>query len=737
MDAETMEPLIGVHVKLADIDQGGVTDITGTYSIERVAVGSYTLVFSYIGYETLAKTDVIVKSQRITFTDARLTPSVLEGETIVVESGYFAEVEDQPTSVVKFSHEEVRRAPGSAGDVSRILYGLPAVAKVSDTRNSLIVRGGGPIENGFYIDNIEIPNINHFPEQGSSGGPIGIINVDFIEDVAFHTGGFSAQYGDRLSSIMDMRFRKGNREEFDAQLDMSLVGLGGIAEGGLGDHGSWMMSLRRSYLDLIVQAIEGDNTYVPEYGDLQGKVFFEAGPRHHFTVLGVSSIDESSITGEEAIESEESIYTDFNFRTHTAGINWMYLWGKRGFSETSVAWTTGVYDYRGFETRELVRTGEQSLLFDMNPRETEYKLRNVTRYRFAKNVSAEVGLDLKYIVADYDNFYGAYNDELGQATEAFYVQDRIEETKAGAFATMTISPGQRLSIMPGIRVDRFSYNGNTNLSPRLSLRYQVNADLAINAAAGVFHQFLPLPLLAQNETSKDLRDPVAYHLVVGIRHMLSDDTQLVLEAYAKEYDHFPLDPLQPQLFIIDQVVDTGVYLNNNPLVDTGKARTRGIELMVQKKLARNVYGLLSGAYFRSSYRDYDGIWRDREFDNRFTFQAEGGYKPSNKWEFSARWLYAGGRPYTPFDQAASRAAIRGVLDAGRINADRLPAYHSLNVRFDRRFHYRRSNLILYVSVWNAYNRNNIGGYYWNEVTNEQETLEQWALIPIFGLEFEF
>ena len=210
-----------------------------------------------------------------------------------------------------------------------------------------------------------------------------------------------------------------------------------------------------------------------------------------------------------------------------------------------------------------------------------------------------------------------------------------------------------------------------------------------------------------------------------------------IEAYIKSYDDFPLDPEQPQLFIIDQVVSTDIYVNSNRFDARGKAYTRGVEIMLQKKLANNVYGLVSWSYFRSKYRDLEGTWRNRAFDNRFTFQAEGGYKPNNKWEFSARWLFAGGRPYTPFDPIASAEAIRGVLDVNQIHGSRLPDYHSLNVRFDRRFHYRRSNLIFYLSIWNTYGRKNISAYNWNEVTNSQEALEQWGMLPIFGLEFEF
>ena len=738
MDAETREPLAGANVMLRGTTRGAATDLTGLFIIEDILVGSYTLDFSYIGYDSYAKSDVIVKSQRTAYVEVALDPTAVGAEGIVVESGYFNETEDQPNSIISFSHEEIRRVPGSAGDVSRIIYGLPSVAKVSDTKNSLIVRGGGPTENGFYVDNIEIPNINHFPEQGSSGGPIGMLNVDFIQDVDFYSGGFNTSFGDRMSSIMDIRFRKGNQEEFDAQLDMSFAGFGAVGEGRLGNKGSWLISARRSFLDLIVKAIDEDETSIPQYGDVQAKLFFNLSPKHQLSILNVSALDKISLSGEDAIANQENLYTDFEYSTITTGANWLYLWGKNGHSETSISHTIGQYDFQGFQTRSLLLDSpEPGLLFDLRPKEQVYKLRNRNYYRFGQSLSAEFGVEVKHITTDYNNFYGAYNDELGNATAAYRVDDDIEATKTAGFLSFKFQPNPRVTLTPGVRINHFSYNDELSFDPRLSARYQVSSTLAITGAAGIFHQQLPLPLVAQNESNKNLKTPVSYHLIIGLEKLLAEDTRLSLEAYTKLYEDFPLDSIQPELFIIDQVVSLDVFVNSNPLVSQGKAKTRGIEFMLQKKLAKRFYGLVSAAYFRSSYRDLNQTWRDRSFDNRFTFQLEGGYKPSNKWEFSGRWLLAGGRPYTPFDVDASTTARRGVLDVNQINAERLPSYHSLNVRFDRRFHYRNSNLIFYLSIWNVYGRTNVAALNWNEVLNEQEELEQWGMLPIFGLEFEF
>ena len=207
LDGETMTPLRGANVILVNTPLGAVTDAQGKFTITRVPVGSYTVRFSYTGFESLNRTDVIVRPERITFLQAELEMSTIEMESVIITGGYFAEVRDQPTSLVNFSAEEIRRAPGSIGDVSRVVRALPSIAKVDDETNMLMVRGGGPTENIFFIDNIEMPNINHFPIQGTSGGVISLVNVDLIKDVNFYSGGFGAAYGGGLSSVMDLSLR--------------------------------------------------------------------------------------------------------------------------------------------------------------------------------------------------------------------------------------------------------------------------------------------------------------------------------------------------------------------------------------------------------------------------------------------------------------------------------------------------------------------------------------------------
>ncbi|MGE5500050.1 MAG: carboxypeptidase-like regulatory domain-containing protein, partial [Syntrophothermus sp.] len=223
--------LTGITVLVKNSKLGAVTDEEGNYAILCVPAGSFVLEFRSVGYISRYLSDIQVKPGRISFADCGLQETAVEAGSVVVNGGYFQSNAIAGKGLVNFNSEEIRRSPGSMGDASRILMALPSVSKVSDDNNDLIVRGGSPSENGFYVDGIPVPNINHFPSIGSTGGPIGILNVDFIEGFDFHTSGFPSEYGDRLSSIIDIRFREGNREKVDVQADLNWAGFGAGAEG--------------------------------------------------------------------------------------------------------------------------------------------------------------------------------------------------------------------------------------------------------------------------------------------------------------------------------------------------------------------------------------------------------------------------------------------------------------------------------------------------------------------------
>ncbi len=731
IDFETKQPLIGVNVLIPELKTGCSTDLNGEYSLPKIKNGSYTIHYSYIGYEKVMNPDVIVRSQRITYVNIEMKPSAINMNAVDVTAGYFNQTETQPISATAFSFEEIRRAPGAGGDVSRIIFGLPSLAKINDTKNSLIVRGGSPVENGFYIDNIEIPNINHFPVQGSTEGPIGIINVDLIDNVNFYSGGFSSIYGDKLSSIMEMKFREGDRTSINTQLDMSMQGFGGVIEGPLGNgKGSFVLSARRSYLDLILDLMN-EKVGMPLYGDVQGKIVYDLSPNNKLTFINVFSADNQLMNQDDAKENKNYVYTDYKYYSNTAGINWQYLWGKSGYSNTSFAHTYSKTNGKFYQTRD------GKLLLDNNSSEQEFKFRNSNHWIVNNGLKFEFGFDIKNTLNNYNHFYNEYQDLLGQKTPSLVMNSKLNTFKAGVFANMNLEVLPNLTFVPGVRADYYEYNKTTNVSPRLSLTYALDELTSLTASFGMFYQNIPFVIAAQNDNFKNLKNPKSYQYILGFNHLLTESTKLTVEVYNKDYFDFPMDPSQPNHFLFDQAVTENLFLVHSSLLSGGEANSKGIEITLQKKLAKDFYGLIAGSYSKATYKGLDNVWRDRVYDNRFNFAVEGGYKPNNDWEFSLRWLYAGGAPFTPFDEAASRASFKGVLDETKVNSQRLPDFHSLNIRADKRFHFEKTTMIIYLSIWNAYARENIAAYSWNEIDNQPDKEKMWGLLPVFGIEYEF
>ncbi len=730
VDVDTEHPLLGVSVQLHGTQRGAVTDAEGRFEIKDVPIGTIALQFSFMGYTSVTRTDIVIRPGRTATVIVGLTVTYLRGNDLEVSAGYFSELDNKPVSTINFSGEEIRRAPGTAGDVSRIVSSLPSIAKVNDQLNSLVVRGGSPSENAFYIDNILIPNINHYPLQGSTGGPIGLINVDFIQEVDFSAGGFNASYGDYLSSVMELSFREGNREESAFQVDFHLAGAGLIAEGPLGSgRGSWMISFRKSILDFIADAV--DAGFAPSYSDYQGKVTYDLSSRHKLSLLGIAGVDYVEFGQDRSYDDGGAFYGETDGHEFVAGLNWEYSWGADGYSSTSLS-------YLGTRYGNLYyAAGSDQVTFDENTRESKIQLRNTNVLRFNKSLSAEFGAEGCYLIGDYHYFETNYINQYGKWIPSLTVSTTVETPRLAGFASLKFHLIDRIEMTIGGRFSYYKYSGRSHLAPRASLEYHLNQRSRIIAAIGIYHQPLPMFLRVLRDEFRQLKDLQSYHYVLGFNHILWDDTRLSLEAYFKDYFNFPLDPKQPGGFALDDMNYYGYRRNFESLFDDGRARSYGIELIIQKRLVRGIYGLVSASFSRSEYRAGDGLWRNRVYDNGMIFGIEGGYKPNHNWELALRWIYAGGAPYTPFNLQHSREFNEGIYDLDQINELRQPDYHSLNLRVDRRYYFSGSNLGIYLSVWNAYNRKNVAFYYWNKVTGGQDTMYQWTVLPLIGIEYEF
>ncbi len=727
IDMDTKSSLYGATISLAGTVTGAISDMDGNYEIKNVPIGNHVLNITYVGYESIKISDVIVRPARITFADAELKVNAANLNEVTVTSGYFKKRE-QPMSVVAFGYEEVRRAPGALGDVSRIIMNLPSVAKVDDQTNLIVVRGGSPIENAIYIDNFEVPNINHYPMLGTSNGPMGMLNVDLLKEVNFSSGGFSSLYGDKLSSVMNIYIREGNRDEFDMQLNLDFGGYGGVIEGPISDKGSYLVSIRQSYLDLLTDILKMDAA--PRYADYQIKLAYDLSASQKLTLFGMFGNDHITSDKKKAIDNKQIFFGSDDNYENTLGLNLFSLWSKEAYSNFSISGNLIRYGNIYYET------GNGELLMKNKTDENILKFRNQNRINLSEMIKLDLGIDYKHSIDKFDNYYASYTDAEGSATDALIMKKDLSVNKVGLFVNSEIFPVKDLKLIFGLRADYNSLTKRTFISPRSAIEYSIDDLSSITGSFGIYKQNLPAMLLAQNKDFLKLNDPAAIHYILGYNRMLTEDTKFTTELYYKDYNNFPIDPMQPDMFMIDEIqYRYGFFFNHPELVDNGKARSYGIEFILQKKLAADIYGLASFTYFKTEYKS-NGKWMERVFNNEYILSLEGGYKPNEEWEFSGRWILAGGRPYTPFDIPKSTEMNRAVLDASKLNSEKLSPYHSLNIRADKRFHFGGSNLVVFLNIYNVYDRKNVSSYFWNQDKNEQDVIYQWGILPIFGFEYE-
>ncbi len=713
----TKAPVVGATVAIESLKKGAVSNAQGEFSIAGLPVGPYTVRISSVGYEIMIEPDVIIRSNRVTFLEKELAEKATQTDELTVYGGYYRSAAITPVSTVEMNAEELRRAPGSAGDINRALYALPGVVQIDDEANDLIVRGGAPFENGFYIDNIFTPNINHFPQEGASGGNIAMLNIDFVRNVTLSAGGFDASYGNRLSSIVDIRLREGSLDSYDGQIDFNMTGFGGSIEGPVGD-GSFLFSAKHSYFDLITGIL--DLGVSPQFYDVQGKVDYRLSNAHTLTLLDVFGRSEFNRPQDRSVELEERTYGAEKYTQNTAGVNWRALW-QGGYSNT--AFSYAVID----ASNEWFLTDNGMLADRRSYTDKFYTLRNTSTFQLGTESSLDIGGEWQF-----RRLSGAGASGGGE------LRASVENTTGGLFASLNHTLWEQLTLQLGVRAAYFSDPGKMYFEPRARIVYAPSDVLSFHAAYALLHQAAPPFLLVQDPANRALGVPQAEHVIAGFNYLFSDDTRLTVEGYTKEYSSFPLSPVAPILFVVDDVAgDDSEYGYYGGLVSEGVAYTRGVELLLQKKFADEFYGMMSASYFRSRYRDLTGAWRNRLYDNQYVFALSAGWKPNDEWEMSFRWVYAGGKAYTPIDVEQSREQGQTVRDLSRIMDDHYPAYHSLNFRVDRRFYFMDTSLIVYLNLLNAYNRENVRSYYWDAGRQEIRANTMLPLVPIIGVEYEF
>jgi len=701
------------NVIIQNTTTGGTTDIDGYYKIENLEPGLYNLQATYIGYKTRTIFEIQVSNSRAAVVDIEMEEDAEELETVVVRASPFSKSEESPVSLRSISANEIQRNPGGNRDISKAIQSLPGVATTASFRNDILIRGGSPAENSFYIDGIEIPVINHFATQGASGGPNGMINVDFIKDVDFYAGAFPVNRGGALSSVFDFKYAEGNPDGLQARFTLGSSDAGITLDGPIGDKTNYIVSVRRSYLQFLFAAI--GLPFLPTYTDYQYKIKHRFNDKNHLTIFQIGAFDDF-VLNLDANETESQRYLLENLPVNE---QWNYTFGMKytHFSENSYTnfivsrsmLRNSIYKYANNDD-----SSEDNLLFDLDSDEEENKLRveNISRVKGFKFL-----LGGSYEFAQYSNSTFSQRPVGGEVFIAEY-DTTLNLNRWGFFAQASKKfIGERLILSAGIRADGADYSDETRnmfkqLSPRVSASFIVNERFNINLNSGMYYQLPPYTILGYVENNQfvNKENGVKYmrniHYVGGLEWNTRSNTRITLEGFLKKYDQYPF-LLNDSISFANLGGDFGI-IGDEAVTSISEGQTYGIELLAQQKLFKGFYGIVAYTLSWSEFKDKNGVFTPTAWDSRHIINLTAGYRFGKNWEVGAKWRYATGTPYTPYDEATSLLqstwdiAPNGVLDYDRLNSERIPAIHTLDVRIDKRFFLKKVNLQFYIDAQNVY-----------------------------------
>lgn len=709
IDKSTRQPLEFVNVLVVGLGIGASTDANGNFLITQVPPGIYRLQASFLGYKTELTPEYRVN---------HVTPYVqieLEEENaslneVVVTASPFQKVPESPVSLRVIGLQEIEKAPGANRDISKVVQNYPGVAfSPIGYRNDLIVRGGGPSENRFYLDGVEIPNINHFCTQGASGGPVGLIDADLIRSVKFYSGAFPADKGNALSSVLDFSLRDGDmeRNSLKATLGASEVSLS--SNGHIGNKTSYLVSVRQSYLQALFKIL--GLPFLPAYTDASFKIKTRFDSHNELTLLGLGGIDRMKlnlgIEGEDA-EYMLSYLPEINQETYTVGGVYRH-YSQRHVQ--SIVLSQSYLNNRNVKYRDNDESSEENLTLRLGSIEQETKLRmeNTSSWSVWK---VKAGFDLNYSRYKSNEYRKVFTNAL---REYDYHTD-LSLWRWGMFASVDYAaPDKSFTASMGVRTDGNNYSDKMKelwrqLSPRLSVSYRLIEGLTLSGHVGLYYQLPSYTALGfKGEEGEYVNRHLDYISVsqesLGLSWTPNENMELSVEGFYKLYGHMPFS-LSDQIPLSCKGNDYGT-IGNEALSSEAKGRSYGVELMFKWLLTQKLNLSSSLTIFKSEFKDGEqGSYVPSAWDNRFILNMSGTYNFPKHWSLGAKVSCIGGSPYTPYDVEKSSLVEawnvqgRAYYDYSRYNQERLPVFGQLDVRVDKTFYLKKCMLGFYLDIQN-------------------------------------
>lgn len=719
-DKNTQEELVGAAIQFIGVDTlAVVTNEDGVFSV-KMPVGRYNLKTSYIGYAPYEQYNLNVGSGNALLLQIELDSKSQELQEVVISAGRSVRATDMitPLATQRLTSEEIKVNPGGNFDVSKVIQVLPGVAGgTTPNRNDIIVRGGGPSENVYYLDGIEIPVLNHFQTQGASGGATGILNVSFIQDVQLTSSAFNSRYDNALASTIVVKQRNGNPDKLSGNIRLSGSEFATMFEGPLSKKTTFMVSARRSYLQFLFKLL--DLPIRPDYYDFQYKINSKINSKTELTFIGLGAIDNFKL----AASKNSDANNEYINRANPLIKQWNYTVGatlKRLINDGyfTIALSRNMF-FNGADRYENNALRQGNKLFSLNSHEIENKLR-LDMNKYIDGWKYSYGIDGQYVKYDADLFNTIKNeqkDTMGNVIVpaiSFSSKSAIDFYKLGFHGQVAkYFFDDKFLVSGGARADMNTFtktglNPLRTISPRIAFSYIFNNQWNISTSVGSYYKlpvYTMLGFVDNNGTlsNKDLKYTNAIHYTIGTEFVPKNDLRFTFEAFYKDYRNYPVSLTTGISYAnigTDYSAVGGDYYTSNR-----KGRVYGIEAYAQQKLIKNLFYVVSATLYKSEFSGSDGEFRPSTWDYGFIVSTTFGYKFKKNWDIGLKYRIAGGQPYTPFDIPTSTAMYltngTGVYDYSQINSKRLPVFSQLDLRIDKRFNFKKVSLDFFVDFQNV------------------------------------
>ncbi len=710
IDLSGRQPIEFINVMIIGLNKGGVTNDKGEFTIDQVPPGIYRLQASAIGYKTVTTPEYILSTKDLHI-DIELEENLTELEGVTVTASPFRSNVESPVSLHIIGLQEIEKSPGANRDISRIVQSYPGVGfSPIGYRNDLIVRGGSPSENRFYLDGVEIPTINHFSTQGASGGPVGILNADLIREVNFYTGAFPANKGNALSSILDFKLRDGDMERNSLKATLGASEISLASNGHLGRKTSYVVSVRRSYLQFLFDAL--GLPFLPTFTDAQFKLKTRFNPYNELTVLGIGSIDQMKLNTKADNEDNEYILSylpKIEQETFTLGAVYRHYAGPH---VQSVVVSHSYMNNKNTKYLENNESDPDNLMLRLRSSEQNTQLR-VENSSAIRNLKITMGASLDYSQYSNTTFQKRYTNQLQTSN---YDTD-LGVMRWGFSGTLNYtSEDERFTASLGVRADANNYSAamkdlTDQLSPRLSLSYQLSEHWSLSGNAGLYYQMPPYTALGfkNNKDRYENKYTLRYMQVsqgsVGVSWRKGNTFEASIEGFYKDYDKIPFS-IADGIPLACKGNDYGV-IGNEQLTSTAQGRSYGAEILFKWLIAKKLNLASSLTLFKSEYRNHkESQYVASAWDNRFIFNVRGTYNLPRNWSVGLKISSIGGAPYTSYDEnksslvSAWNAQGRPYYDYSKFNEERLSNFTQADIRIDKTFYLKRCMLGFYIDLQN-------------------------------------